>query len=667
MILYKIVSSKDNPVIFCFLFCLIFSFFFISSSFGQGFAPKVDYATGTNPQRVFAADLDGDNDLDLAVGNDGSATVSVFKNNGNGTFAAKVDYPTGDIPISVFAADLDGDNDLDLAVANNADTTVSVLKNNGDGTFAAKVDYETGAGPSSVFAADLDGDTDLDLAVTNHGPVSVSVLKNNGDGTFAAKVDYATGTNPYSPFAADLDGDNDLDLALVNNGSNTVSVFKNNGDGTFAAKVDYPTGNFPSSVFAADLDGDTDRDLAVTNAGSATVSVFKNNGAGTFAAKVDYATGGSPYFVFAADLDGDNDLDLAVANNTSNTVSRLKNNGNGTFAAKVDYGTGAFPRSVFAADLDGDTDNDLAVANYGSNTVSVLKNLTPTPVIVSITDVGNDQGKQVRIRWRTTVPGDTFATKYDIFRRIDGSTSLTINGALTLNSPLPADWEQVATFSAYGDTLYNGIAPTLVDSTVSGGLKWSVFFVRAATNSPPLFWDSQIDSGYSVDNLVPSPPSNLQATGTATIASLHWSPVSDEDFDYYYVYRDTISGFTLSPTKRVKATSDTSASDTLSNPNKAYFYLVTAVDFSGNEGQPSNQDQLCTDRAGDANGSGGAPNLTDIISLVNHVFKGALKPSPACRGDANASGAINLSDIIYEVNFVFKGGPAPIKSGVCCL
>ncbi len=76
---------------------------------------------------------------------------------------------------------------------------------------------------------------------------------------------------------------------------------------------------------------------------------------------------------------------------------------------------------------------------------------------------------------------------------------------------------------------------------------------------------------------------------------------------------------------------------------------------------------VCTDKAGDANGSG-VVNLPDIIYLVNYVFKGGPKPDPTCRGDANASGGNpNLPDIIYLVNFVFKGGPAPIKSGVCCL
>lgn len=75
---------------------------------------------------------------------------------------------------------------------------------------------------------------------------------------------------------------------------------------------------------------------------------------------------------------------------------------------------------------------------------------------------------------------------------------------------------------------------------------------------------------------------------------------------------------------------------------------------------------FCTFKPGDFNGNG-TINLTDIVGLVNHVFKGAPVPVPKCRGDANASNTINLTDVIYLVNFVFKSGPAPMPSGVCCI
>ncbi len=60
--------------------------------------------------------------------------------------------------------------------------------------------------------------------------------------------------------------------------------------------------------------------------------------------------------------------------------------------------------------------------------------------------------------------------------------------------------------------------------------------------------------------------------------------------------------------------------------------------------------------------------LTDIVALVNMIFKGAPKPNPLCRTDCNSSGGNpNLTDVVCLVGKVFKGGPNPIKIGVCCL
>jgi PKD repeat protein len=150
---------------------------------GDGtFQSPVYYPGGEAPSSVFGADLDGDEDMDLAVAHMGSKNVSILKNNGDGTFQSKVDYGA-DYSWSVFCADLDGDLDLDLAVANvgsavNPGRTVSILKNNGDGTLQPKVDYGTGYAPISAFCGDLDGDGDFDLAVANCQSNNVSILIN---------------------------------------------------------------------------------------------------------------------------------------------------------------------------------------------------------------------------------------------------------------------------------------------------------------------------------------------------------------------------------------------------------------------------------------------------------------------------------------------------------
>jgi hypothetical protein len=71
-------------------------------------------------------------------------------------FAPAVNIPTGYHPIGLFCADLDRDEDLDLAVTNTWADSVSILINNGDGTFQNPVNYEVVGEPFSVFCADLD-------------------------------------------------------------------------------------------------------------------------------------------------------------------------------------------------------------------------------------------------------------------------------------------------------------------------------------------------------------------------------------------------------------------------------------------------------------------------------------------------------------------------------
>ncbi|OGC85079.1 MAG: hypothetical protein A2V73_03065 [candidate division Zixibacteria bacterium RBG_19FT_COMBO_42_43] len=79
--------------------------------------------------------------------------------------------------------------------------------------------------------------------------------------------------------------------------------------------------------------------------------------------------------------------------------------------------------------------------------------------------------------------------------------------------------------------------------------------------------------------------------------------------------------------------------------------------------------QSCIRKPGNANGDvNQAVNLTDIIFVVNKVFKGGPASNPVCATNANGDGTLaNLVDIVYLVNYVFKGGLPPIKSSVCCL
>ncbi|TAF98378.1 MAG: hypothetical protein EAZ47_00450, partial [Bacteroidetes bacterium] len=376
------------------------------------FLPKQDFSTGanSNPYSVAIGDLDGDGKPDLVVANYTSNSVSVFRNTstngsvGANSFATKVDFATGNDPYSVAIGDLDGDGKPDLVVTNQGSASVSVFRNTstsgsiGSGSFAAKVDFAAGTNPFSLAIGDLDGDGKPDLAVANRLSNSVSVLRNTcasgnmSAGSFAARVNFTSGNGPISLAIGDLDGDGKPELVVANSSSSSVSVFRNTstsgsiGAGSFAAKVDFAAGTNPISIAIGDLDWDGKADLAVANQISSSVSVFRNTstsgsiGAGSFAAKVDLATGDGPRSVAIGDLDGDSKPDLAVANLVSLSVSVFRNTGiNGniitsSFAAKVDFATGDVPISVGIGDLDGDAKPELIVAASTGSNISVFRN-----------------------------------------------------------------------------------------------------------------------------------------------------------------------------------------------------------------------------------------------------------------------------------------------------
>lgn len=341
------------------------------------FNPQVSYSVGADPGWVVVGDLDGDEDLDLVVANEGTDNVSILLGNGAGSFAAAVNYAVGEEPSCVAVGLFDAGDFPDLAVTNETAENVSILLGNGDGTFQTAVNYTTGSSPTSVAVGDVNEDNDLDLVVSNWSDSSVSVLAGNGDGTFLAPVDYIVGSNPSEAAIGYLNGDSHLDLAVANQFSSNVSVLLGIGDGTFQTAVQYDLDyTFASGVAIGHLNPDGYADLVVANEFGYDISVLLGNGDGTFQAAVDYAAGTAPFAVGIEDLDLDGNADVAVADWTSTGVVWVfRGNGDGTLQAGESYATGSKAASVAIGDLDNDHVKDLAVANYGSDTVSVLLNL----------------------------------------------------------------------------------------------------------------------------------------------------------------------------------------------------------------------------------------------------------------------------------------------------
>ena len=159
--------------------------------------------------------------------------------------------------------------------------------------------------------------------------------------------------------------------------------------------------------------------------------------------------------------------------------------------------------------------------------------------------------------------------------------ALPVAGRQVSGAARLAGWEFAGAIPAHGEAEYNMIMPTLADSTLEG-VHLSVFFVRAATAEPLVFFDSCPDSGYSVDNLPPGVPSGMIVAYVATGNQLSWDPSLDEDFRYFRVYRGSIPQFEPGPANLIVATPDTDWLDTDPDP-WGHYYQMSAVDFAGNE------------------------------------------------------------------------------------
>jgi VCBS repeat protein/putative Ig domain-containing protein/List-Bact-rpt repeat protein/FG-GAP repeat protein len=346
-----------------------------------------NFSAGTAPRSAALADFNGDGNLDMAVANNGSGTVSIRLGTGSGSFGAATSLTVGTAPNSVVAGDFDGDGKLDLAVANFGDFSpgsgsVSILLGNGAGTFGAATDFAIGSHPFRLAAGDFDGDGNLDIAMTKFSN-TIAVILGNGDGTFGAATTFPIG-HSTAIAVGDFNRDGKFDLAVTDSNNDTVSIFLGVGDGTFGAATDFDAGTTPGLIAVDDFNRDGKFDLAITSSGSDEVSILLGNGNGTFGAATSFSVGTIPRSVAVADFNGDGKLDLAVANEGDSSalppilgsVSILLGNGAGSFGTATNFAAGGEPQFVAVGDFNRDGKPDLVVANETSNNVSVLLNTT---------------------------------------------------------------------------------------------------------------------------------------------------------------------------------------------------------------------------------------------------------------------------------------------------
>ena len=335
------------------------------------FAPQA--STGLAPYAVEVADMDGDGDKDLVTSNlvdQEFSTVSVLKNNGDGTFAAPVDYAVGPNPTELRVADFSGDGKPDVVcIAAQADF-VTVLHNDGAGGLFNRHDYPVEEGAGGVDVGDYDGDGFIDFAVASLMG-GVHVYRNTGNGAFVLWAHFAVSFGPTHIASADFNSDGRLDLVIGD--TDVAQLFLNNGTGFAAGVLVDNFGDGVQGVATGDFDDDGKPDFAVTGR---SLSVYRNLGGGASFAKTAYLACENQSGIKTADMDGDGTIDITVSNYLANSVSVYSNDGTGHFGDKRDWGGGIAPNSHGIGDVNGDGKYDIvaAASQLSQTTVNVLLN-----------------------------------------------------------------------------------------------------------------------------------------------------------------------------------------------------------------------------------------------------------------------------------------------------
>ncbi len=198
-------------------------------------------SSSASPTWAQFVDVDGDEHLDIITVNlQAHGTVSVLHNRGDGTFDTAVQHAVagieaGEAMTALAAADLDGDNDVDLVTKVGGlsfQDRIVVLTNDGTGSFDTAVHIQLQSGPWDITTGDFDNDGHVDIVWVTHAFSSKAVgfLRNLGTGgpDFGIpEPEVLLGGFPRHVIAFDIDGDTDLDVIVANIGNHDVTVLEN--------------------------------------------------------------------------------------------------------------------------------------------------------------------------------------------------------------------------------------------------------------------------------------------------------------------------------------------------------------------------------------------------------------------------------------------------------
>jgi hypothetical protein len=305
----------------------------------------------------------------------------------------------------------------------------------------------------------------------------------------------------------------------------------------------------------------------------------------------------------------------------------------------------------------------------------------PAPDITGVRDVPGDQGGYINLSWdasRLDIDPEDRIEHYSIWRAIEETTAMAMieSGARlitsvpcliekgsegpTIHDPtqsVPIEKQPVIRREMFGNDIYywalvdtvesshyvdtySMTVPTLFDST-GASFEYHYFQVIAHESDPYGWWVSDVDSGYSIDNLAPYAPQCLAGEQSFAPVGLKitWASNEEPDFDQYVIYRGASDDFIPGPGNLIVSLDETQYFDSDWRWDAGYWYKVTAIDINGNES--------CYALLGSDTITGDTVPLIPLATCLKQNYPNPFNPTTVIKFDLAQAVYVKLS--IYDV------------------
>jgi type 1 glutamine amidotransferase len=369
----------------CYFYTLIFIIIISSISAAQiNFIKHTIDGNFSGASSVYAADVNGDNLVDVLGAGGGANSVTWWKNDGNNPILWEEHTVANDFHVasSVFSIDLDDDGDNDILGCAWMDDEIAWWSNNGgDPVVWTKQTIDLNFdGAQEIYATDIDGDEDIDVLGAAMNGNQIALWYNNGETpiTWSKKIIDGSFGWARSVYALDVNDDNLTDILGAAYSANKISLWINNGDSSWTEQIidsDFPGAH---KVSAYDMDSDNDVDiLGAAHLGNQ-IAWWRNEGGNPiqWTKQIIEENLYGAISLYVCDINKDGKPDVLGSAEVANDIILWLNNGDSpvTWTKQTTDGNFAGAWGVFAKDIDNDGDIDLIGAASVGNDIAWWEN-----------------------------------------------------------------------------------------------------------------------------------------------------------------------------------------------------------------------------------------------------------------------------------------------------